>query len=169
MQKKILIVDQTVEMADALKNWLSEADYSVINTNTAKRAWQLIKKEKPQLILIDLKLPDISGIDLGKKLKNNRNTMNIPLILMSADHLEHSFRKDHKEFSYSFLEKPIQKKELLSKINYFFLFHEDQTFPEYFPIPKAPGSTPPVSKEKTKKELKIENELNEILKLSKKK
>ena len=82
-RQKILIIDDTVSalklMRDALKD-----EYDVLTTKDAGKALEIISKAAPDLIILDLVMPDISGFDVLKQLKSSEVTGSIPVVIASA-------------------------------------------------------------------------------------
>ncbi len=66
----ILIVEDKLSFAEVLKASLDDAGYSAINVKTGREAIQIFKKEKFDIVLLDLRLPDLDGIDVLRELKN---------------------------------------------------------------------------------------------------
>lgn len=80
----ILIVDDSTTNQVLLEAILQEEGYDTITAFGAKEAFKIIEKEKPELILLDLLMPEISGFDFLKKIKANPETSDIAVIVISA-------------------------------------------------------------------------------------
>lgn len=81
-KKKILIIEDEIELVKNLK-LLLEDDYQVLSTVTGEEGLVKAKKEIPNLILLDLVLPTMDGLAVLSKLKKNRKTKNIPIIVLT--------------------------------------------------------------------------------------
>ncbi len=68
-QKKILIIEDSANLADSLEDMLTFKGYTAIKARDGKQGYTLAILEKPDLILLDLKLPDIEGYDILRKLR----------------------------------------------------------------------------------------------------
>ena len=68
VQKKIVAVDDDPELLDFLKETLINAGYSVSGAETGRKALELIKSTKPDIVLLDLMLPDIDGLEVCKRM-----------------------------------------------------------------------------------------------------
>jgi len=79
---RILIIDDEKEICELVKVFLSKKNYSCFSATTEREALGLIKKEHPQLVLLDLRLGDISGIDVLGKIKELDK--NIKVIMVTA-------------------------------------------------------------------------------------
>jgi DNA-binding response OmpR family regulator len=77
---KILIVDDERDSTFALEKTLSMKGYSVLTAEKGQTAIQIAQSEKPDLILLDIMLPDMHGGDVAKVLQANADTKDIPII-----------------------------------------------------------------------------------------
>lgn len=88
MNRKILIVDDQQDLLDLLQMSLEQHGYQVRTSLCGQEALREIEKEPPDLILLDILLGDISGIQLTARLKNSEKTSSIPIILLTAKDTE---------------------------------------------------------------------------------
>ncbi len=113
---KILIVDDVVSNVLLLKILLSNERYQVCTANSGKMCIEQAKNEKPDLILLDVMMPDISGFDTAVILKKDPATRDIPIIFLTAlnnpSDLVHGFKVGANDF----LTKPFNKEELLVRV-----------------------------------------------------
>jgi DNA-binding response OmpR family regulator len=88
-QKKILIIEDSPDLADSLEDMLKFKGYETLKSNNGIEGATLALAEKPDLILLDLKLPDIDGYEVYRKLRGDEwgNAAKI-LILTASDTLE---------------------------------------------------------------------------------
>jgi DNA-binding response OmpR family regulator len=84
MTAKILIVDDEKDLLELLRMNLGAEGYIITTAENAAQAMASIRTNKPDLILLDVMLPDTSGIQLTGKLKNTPKTADIPIILLTA-------------------------------------------------------------------------------------
>jgi two-component system alkaline phosphatase synthesis response regulator PhoP len=84
MQEKILVVDDEKEIVNALKISLESDNYKVIEAYNGDGAIRKARSEVPDLILLDLILPDITGYELCNKIKKNPITRSIPIIMLTG-------------------------------------------------------------------------------------
>lgn len=113
---KILIVDDVVSNVLLLKILLSNEKYQVCTANCGKMCIEQAKNEKPDLILLDVMMPDISGFDTAVILKKDPATREIPIIFLTAlnnpSDLVHGFKVGANDF----LTKPFNKEELVVRV-----------------------------------------------------
>jgi CheY-like chemotaxis protein len=84
MSKKILVVEDVDDSRSILTIVLGSFGYESIEATNGTEAVKMALSEKPDLILLDLGLPDISGIDVAKAMKQNPSTAHIPIIAYTA-------------------------------------------------------------------------------------
>jgi len=84
MADKILVVDDEWEIRDLLSQFLTEEGYEVILASNGEEAIELAERENPQVILLDIMMPDIDGIETCKRLKAEEKTRFIPVIMATA-------------------------------------------------------------------------------------
>jgi len=83
-QAKVLLVDDDVTLHDMYAERLRAEGYNIISAFDGEEALEKVSKEKPDIILLDIMMPKINGIDVMKKLCEDQTTNNIPIILLTA-------------------------------------------------------------------------------------
>ena len=116
--KKILLVDDNPDFVELMKVRLEANNYSVVAVSDAKEALQTVKKEIPDMILLDIVMPGMDGYQICERLKQEEKTRNIPIILLTGKELEPGSINERclKLGVEGFLPKPIDAKELITKI-----------------------------------------------------
>lgn len=115
--KKILIIEDSKQTTDILKEVLEKEGYNVVIANDGINGIRYAKKELPDLILLDLLLPKISGFDVCLKLKEDDMTRKIPVIVISTLGEEKStFEKLKRCEKIVFMKKPYNIDNLLFEI-----------------------------------------------------
>ena len=84
MANKVLVVDDKREIRDLLRTSLSEEGYEVVVASNGEEAVGLAKTGNPQVILLDIEMPGIDGIETCKRLKADEKTRLIPIIMMTS-------------------------------------------------------------------------------------
>ena len=82
--KKILLIDDSPTVRMVMGSSLQAKGYLVIYEQTASSGLSAIKEQKPDLILLDLMLPDKSGFEVLKEIKESEETKNIPVIILTG-------------------------------------------------------------------------------------
>jgi DNA-binding response OmpR family regulator len=81
---KILIIEDEAAFRTFYRDMLEAAGYNILEAEDGEAGWTLAKSEQPNLILLDLVLPKLSGFDLLRSVKRNPETKDIPVIIMSV-------------------------------------------------------------------------------------
>ena len=84
MGDKILVVDDEKDIRDVLSNFLGEKGYEVILASNGEEALELVERVDPQVILLDVNMPGIDGIETCRRLKANEKSRTIPIIMITA-------------------------------------------------------------------------------------
>jgi two-component system, OmpR family, phosphate regulon response regulator PhoB len=84
MSEKILIVEDEIDVAELLAHHLRGEGFSVEIVTNGRIAFAAVKAQTPALIVLDLMLPEISGLDLCRMIKSNPVTRNVPIVMLSA-------------------------------------------------------------------------------------
>ena len=79
----LLIVDDNPNSIHLLADIFNQ-DYDILFATTGKKALEIASQEKPDLILLDVMMPDIDGYEVCKQLKQNPDTLDIPIIFVTA-------------------------------------------------------------------------------------
>ena len=114
---KILIIDDDEQMCSMIKKWLeNKTEHEVTFALGGKKGLAAVSKEKPDLILLDLMMPDISGVDVLKKLKKQRTTYRIPVIVLTGRSEQGIVDETMRDYAEAFITKPVGVQELVSRI-----------------------------------------------------
>ncbi len=115
---RILVVDDDEAFLKYMQELLARYEFDVLTAASGKDGIELAKSEKPDLIVLDVMMPDMSGGMTAHHLSENIITKDIPIIFLTSiiSH-EQEMVVDNKEGSYLFLAKPIKSDRLLQEIN----------------------------------------------------
>ncbi len=109
---KILVVDDESKILDIIKSYLEKERYVVYTATNGKEALDLFEKIKPNLAILDLMLPDISGEEVCNKI---RKTSNIPIIMVTAKVEEKDIINGLNIGADDYIEKPFSPRELVAR------------------------------------------------------
>lgn len=115
-RQTILVIDDNLSILEELTDILRYEGFTVYGANNGLSGLAQAEKIRPDLILSDIFMPDISGFEVVSRLKNNDELKNIPIILVSASVLEDSVQKGFDAGAVDFLKKPFETEVLLEKI-----------------------------------------------------
>ena len=115
--KRILMIDDEEHFCRTVKLDLERSgDFSVKTTTNPKECIKLAREIRPDLILLDIMMPAMDGYKVLKKLKKDRATSEIPVIMLSALSDEESQLKALELYNEAYITKPIENTELRNKI-----------------------------------------------------
>lgn len=115
-KKRILVCDDEPDYLEAVKRILSNEGYTVIAASKGKEALDKIVNSLPDLVILDWKLPDISGIDICKELKNKIETRAIPIILLTVKSTETDIVLGLETGADDYVTKPFSPGVLLARV-----------------------------------------------------
>ena len=115
---KILIVDDVVSNVLLLKVLLKNEKFKTVTASDGLEAIQQAEKELPDLILLDVMMPQMDGFETAMHLKNNPTTAGIPIIFLTALNSTQDIVKGFQAGANDFITKPFNKEELLVRVNH---------------------------------------------------
>ncbi len=82
--RKVIVVDDEPFILMMIEDKLKKAKIEVITLRESRNALEIIKKEKPDLIILDWMMPELSGIELCKQIRNDSDSSDIPIFMLTA-------------------------------------------------------------------------------------
>jgi CheY-like chemotaxis protein len=116
-KKKVLVVDDEQDVVTFLTALFQDNGYDTVTASNGVEAWQLVGSEKPDLITLDMSMPEQSGVRTFRDLKAHESYKTIPIIIVTGiGEPMHNFlsRMRNSPQPEGFVSKPIDKKELLA-------------------------------------------------------
>lgn len=153
-RKKIMVVDDDPNLRMIFRESLEYEKYRVIEAADGAQALELLKKQHPDLILLDIMLPGIDGVKIAEIIKSNISTSQIPIIFLTAKGQTEDKVRALKSGGDDYMVKPIDSTELVARIESLLQRMEKELAAS--PTTKLPGS------------VSIEKEINRRLSLNKK-
>lgn len=115
-KKKIMIIDDEPDMVQLLQIELETEGYDVQTASDGKSGLELVKKSVPDLILLDVMMPDINGYEVLAVLRKDSQTMAIPVIMLTAKGLENEIQKGLDLGADDYIPKPFHPGLLIKRI-----------------------------------------------------
>ncbi len=112
----ILVVDDNQQNLELLQAYLEDMDCVTIPANDGPEAMEIIAGDPPDLILLDVMMPKMSGFEVCKRLKNDPKTTDIPVIMVTALSEFGDIERGIDSGTDDFLSKPVNKLELLTRV-----------------------------------------------------
>ena len=115
-KEKILVVDDENDIVELLQYNLEKEGYRISCAFSGEKCLEFIKTKLPDLVLLDLMLPEIDGLDVCKVLKNNPQTSSIPIIMLTAKGEETDIVLGLELGADDCITKPFNLRELLARV-----------------------------------------------------
>jgi phosphate regulon transcriptional regulator PhoB len=116
MKKRILVVDDEKDIVDLIAYNLEKEGYAVLKAYDGEGAVALIKTDKPHLIILDLMLPGIRGLDVCRIIRQNKETESLPVIMLTARTEDVDKILGLEMGADDYITKPFNVKELIARI-----------------------------------------------------
>lgn len=114
---KILAVDDDIVNLQILINYLTASGFKINVESDSKKVMDHIKREKYDLILLDIMMPDISGYEICEMVRKEYSLYDMPIFLLSAKNQEIDKNKGFEKGANDYITKPFDKSELINRIN----------------------------------------------------
>lgn len=118
MAKKVLIVDDEKDMLFMLRFRMEASGYEVVSAEDGIEGYSCALRDKPDIILLDVLLPGIDGLQLCRKIKDTESLGRIPVVILTASNVKDVERKCSEAGADSYLKKPFDSLELVSKVKF---------------------------------------------------
>lgn len=116
MQGNVLVVEDEADVVDLLRYNLVRAGFQVLIANTGHHGLEIARLERPDIILLDLMLPGLSGHEVCRELKNDPNTAAIPILMLTAKGEPHERVKGLELGADDYVTKPFSTRELVLRV-----------------------------------------------------
>jgi two-component system, cell cycle response regulator DivK len=115
--KRVLIIEDNEDNMYMIKFILEQNQLSVIMAETGMKGYETAISEKPDLILMDIQLPDINGFEVTKMIRNSEIKSSIPIIAITSYAMTGDKQKALNAGCDSYIEKPIDPETIMNDIN----------------------------------------------------
>jgi len=117
MKKKIMIVDDEEGIVELVTAILEEEGYEVITAMDGKECLEKLKKVKPDLILLDMMMPGMSGREVCEKIRKNPKTKNLKIVFLTVARFSETGKGVLKKLNVlDYITKPFDNKDLVRRI-----------------------------------------------------
>ena len=110
--KKIIIVEDQLEVADLLEEMLALDQYQVVKIHSSGGALSVIRSEKPNVVLLDIMMPDVSGLEVLRFMRREPGLEQTPVVIVSAKTLPSDIRTGLEAGATAYLTKPVDIEKL---------------------------------------------------------
>ena len=116
MKKKILVVDDEKDILELVSIILSEGDITVYKAEDGRSALEIAKEKKPDLILLDIMMPEIDGWEVLRMLKKEKETKDIPVAMLTCKIEVRDKVLGIQEGAVDYITKPFAPDDLMSRV-----------------------------------------------------
>lgn len=115
--KKILVVDDDPYILMSLEFLMKKNGYDVMVARNGTEALDLVEKKLPDLVLLDIMMPDVDGYEICKHIKSSKKLKEAKVVFMSAKSKEVDIRKGYDLGASLYITKPFSTREMMKQIN----------------------------------------------------
>jgi two-component system cell cycle response regulator DivK len=126
MKKTALIVEDNALNLKLMRDLLEASDIATLQTKDGTRALEMVREHRPDIILMDIQLPDVSGLDVTRQLKADPELCDIPIIAVTALALRGDEERVLEAGCDAYISKPISVAKFLAEVKKF--LGEEDTF-----------------------------------------
>ena len=112
----ILVVDDNAQNLELIQAYLEDVDCRTVAARDGIEALEIVAKAKPDLILLDVMMPKMSGFEVCRRLKNDPDTSDIPVIMVTALNEFGDIERGIDSGTDDFVSKPVNRLELLTRV-----------------------------------------------------
>jgi CheY-like chemotaxis protein len=112
----VLVVDDNQQNRELLQAYLEDVDCDTVPASDGLEALEIVAKDPPDLILLDVMMPKMSGFEVCRRIKNDPKTTDIPVIMVTALNEFGDIERGIDSGTDDFLSKPVNKLELLTRV-----------------------------------------------------
>lgn len=117
-QKRVLYVEDNPQNMRLVRKYLRMGGYTMLEAETGLDGLAVARNEIPDLILMDINLPDIDGVEATRQIKADHLTQHIPVIALTANAMHGDRERFLDAGCDDYLSKPVSKNDLLERIDY---------------------------------------------------
>ncbi|MES2456903.1 MAG: response regulator [Bacteroidota bacterium] len=115
MKKCIYVVEDNAAIRDIIEFMLTEEEYEVSVTATISAFWKKMQERTPDMVVLDVVLPDGNGVEVCQKLKDNTKTYRIPVMMMSANNYINKVKSKCR--ADEFINKPFDLDDFINRVD----------------------------------------------------
>lgn len=116
MSRKIVIVDDDPYILMSLEFLMKKSGYEVLVARNGKEAMEVINKMLPELVLLDIMMPDVDGYSICAQIKSSKKLKDIKVIFISAKTKEADIKKGYDAGASLYITKPFSTRELMKQV-----------------------------------------------------
>ena len=116
-QKTVLIIEDEEDAAELFAEMMRVSGFRVIKTSKSAPAIAMMNTEKPDVVLLDIMMPEISGLDILRQMRRDPDLANIPVIVVTAKGMPADIKNGMEAGASTYLTKPVGFRELKEAVD----------------------------------------------------
>ncbi|MCJ7645809.1 response regulator transcription factor [bacterium] len=116
LKERILVIDDDASISKLVSDVLTEEGFSVITASCGEEGIKKVHRSKPNLIILDLRLPDMNGFQICQTLKKDKNVSDIPIIMLTVKSTKSSTVAGLEMGADDYIVKPFNQEELIARV-----------------------------------------------------
>jgi len=125
----ILVVDDNAAIAGIIERHLTGAGYAVVTAPDGPRALEVVSSERPDCVLLDIMMPDVSGLEVLRRLKADPATAAVPVILVTGKSEDADAELGYREGAAAYVTKPFKAAQIVDAVRKVLAATPDPTSP----------------------------------------
>ena len=117
----VLVIEDNAQNLTLMRDLLQVQGYHVLEAEDGMQGWKLAQEHRPDLILMDIQLPDVSGLEVTKWLKNDETLRTIPVVAVTAFAMKGDEEKFLAEGCDGYISKPVSLSDFLQTLQRFLI------------------------------------------------
>ncbi len=113
---KILIAEDERDILELIEFTLEYGGFEVIPTSNGTDAWEMTKQKLPHLVLLDVRMPGMSGYEVCTQIKSTQQTKHIPVVFLSAKGQDSEIKTGYESGAIDYILKPFAPDQLLNRL-----------------------------------------------------
>ncbi len=111
-EKTVLIIEDEADAAELFAEMMRVSGFRVLKTTSSAPAMAMMTAERPDIVLLDIMMPDISGLDILRQMRREPALANIPVVVVSAKSMPADIKNGMEAGAFTYLTKPVGFLEL---------------------------------------------------------
>ena len=116
-ERTVLIIEDEEDAAELFAEMMRVSGFRVLKTSSGAPALAMMTNEKPDIVILDIMMPEVSGIDILRQMRRNQNLANVPVVVVSAKSMPADIKNGMEAGASTYLTKPVGFLELKEAVN----------------------------------------------------
>jgi DNA-binding response OmpR family regulator len=116
-RSQLLIVDDDIQLLNFLQSMLQPWGFQVALLNDPQQVWSRLEAVKPDLLMLDIEMPGVNGIDLCQRIRNDPQLGDLPILMISANNDDETIQQVFMAGADDYVSKPIRAAELIARVS----------------------------------------------------